>query len=86
MLNICFLKKYLESKRLKNITINMSGIINIKSEISGFNFKINGNKLKINNSDKEILEIDFNEVEYVKSIENNKIIINFNINEQIIIE
>ena len=86
MLNICFLKKKLDYKKSNTVIINMDGIIKMKQEIKGFDFIINENKLKIKGINRVNMEIDFNEVEYVKEISKNKLSIVFNINEKIILE
>lgn len=86
MLNICFLKKKLDYKKSNTVIINMDGIIKMKQEIKGFDFIINENKLKIKGINRVNMEIDFNEVEYVKEISKNKLSIVFNINEKILLE
>jgi len=86
MIDIQFMKDYLKNKKEKQVTINITGIINFKIFIKKFNFEINGNILKIFENQNEIIKIEFNEVRNVENIEDNKILIYFNINEKIIIE
>ena len=85
MNNIHFLREYLKNKRLKKVTISMNGFLKFKLKIYELNFKIISNRLKIIVEKDNELIIDFNEVRKVEKIEE-RIIINFNINEEIIIE
>ena len=85
MLNIKFIEKYLNEKVSKHTIISMTGIIQLNLKISNFKFEINVNKLSIIDNEEKILIISFDEVRRVQ-YESNKIYIEFNINEKIIIK
>lgn len=83
MVNISFINNYLKSYINNRVIAELNGFIETTIYIEKFHFKIYENYLLIKNNSNVVLKIIFNEVRYV-ICENNKILIEFNIGEKIL--
>ena len=86
MTELTFVRKFLEKFTSKEVVLKLNGIIDMNININNFKYKFKGNKLIINEKSKKIITIGFDEVEYVEKNAINNIIINFKINEKVIIQ